>query len=152
MFASTQTGLVLFERLLQQGHRGQWALLIPNTRRWLVRFSSTLSLPVHKWRFSSLFCFLKERTYYATKRENWPIKHVRLIIMVSRMVSVAVVTGGNKGIGLSIVKKLWFLIRLYLKFDKGDTVLVKLSVISRVTNTSYYGPRNLRMYIWRHVM
>ena len=67
--------------------------------------------------------------------------------MVSRMVSVAVVTGGNKGIGLSIVKKLWFLIRLYLKFDKGDTVLVKLSVISRVTNTSYYGPRNLRMYI-----
>ena len=49
--------------------------------------------------------------------------------MVSRMVSVAVVTGANKGIGLSIVKKLWFLIRLYLKFDKGDTVLVKLSVI-----------------------
>ena len=28
--------------------------------------------------------------------------------MVSRMVSVAVVTGGNKGIGLSIVKKPWF--------------------------------------------
>ena len=28
--------------------------------------------------------------------------------MVSRMVSVAVVTGGNKGIGLSIVKKSWF--------------------------------------------
>ena len=53
--------------------------------------------------------------------------------MVSRMVSVAVVTGGNKGIGLSIVKKLWFLIRLYLMFDKGDTVSVKLSVILRVT-------------------
>ena len=67
--------------------------------------------------------------------------------MVSRMVSVAVVTGGNKGIGLSIVKKLWFLIRLYLMFDKGDTVSVKLSVISRVTKTSYYGPGNLRMYI-----
>ena len=61
--------------------------------------------------------------------------------MVSRMVSVAIVTGGNKGIGLSIVKKLWFLIRVTPSSVKGTRYRSKYRLLTHIGKSRKQNPK-----------